>query len=428
MDEDDSRTKRSKRKGRSLTPAILLAAGLFVLIRSFPLIAPILLSFLLIVVLSLALNPCIVALRRWIGGRTTATLMVAASFVGIVALTALAFFKPVERSAAKFFDRMPHYWERVQRPLVRMEQRAVLSEERLKREIRNETNPESTNAPSVIIIPINEEAGAKSPTPLRTGLAHLFNEISGSFRVVAMTAASALFVGLTVFVGVIYTLVNPRALFRTLYGCVPERHHTTLARIMRRIVLFIPRWALATFLGMCVIGVMVFFSMWPIFGFQDALVLGLLGLILEAVPYVGPILAGLPALLLAIGEGGYTPLWVVIAYTGIQLLEHNLISPLIVGAKLNLHPVAVIFSALFCVTLFGILGVLLAVPIVATVGILHEELYRPRFLPATSDADLDILARWTLSGEVTPPTTEASPPEESPSIEPGTDATPQSSM
>ena len=129
---------------------------------------------------------------------------------------------------------------------------------------------------------------------------------------------------------------------------------------------------------------------------MDALVLGLIAGILESVPFLGPLLAAVPALLFALGKGGMTPVWVVIAYLGIQLLENNVILPLIMARGMKLHPVAVIFSMLLCVAAFGVLGVLVAAPLVAIVGILHDELYRKPFMPTVTDAELDRLAQEAL--------------------------------
>ena len=63
-------------------------------------------------------------------------------------------------------------------------------------------------------------------------------------------------------------------------------------------------------------------------------------------------------------------------------------------------PLAVIFSMLLCVAAFGVLGVLVAAPLVAIVSILHDELYRKRFLPDVTDADLDRLSRKALHEKV----------------------------
>jgi predicted PurR-regulated permease PerM len=97
--------------------------------------------------------------------------------------------------------------------------------------------------------------------------------------------------------------------------------------------------------------------------------------------------------LFALGEGGMTPVWVLLAYLAVQVLENNVISPLIMAHSMKLHSVAVIFSMLLCVAAFGVLGILVAAPLVGIVGILHDELYRERFLPTVTEADLDRLTQ-----------------------------------
>ncbi len=149
-------------------------------------------------------------------------------------------------------------------------------------------------------------------------------------------------------------------------------------------------------ISMLTIGSLFFLLMWPIFGFIDAVLLGLIACLLSAIPFLGPLLSLIPALLLAIGEGGRTPVWVVLAYFAVQALEGNVILPLIMSRGMKLHPVALIFSMLLSVAAFGVLGVLIAAPLVAIVGIVHEELYRKHFLPSVTDGDLDRLARGAL--------------------------------
>ena len=194
--------------------------------------------------------------------------------------------------------------------------------------------------------------------------------------------------------------MDPRPIFGALFSLIPARHHDQTLTIMQRIGKFVPGWAGATLLGMATIGLLVFLLMWPIFGFMDALVLGLIAAVLEAVPYLGPLLSAVPGLLLALGKGGMTPMWVMLAYLTIQALENNVILPLIMSRGMKLHPVAVIFSMLLCVAAFGVLGVLVAAPLVAIADILHDELYRKRFLPTATDADLDRLARKALHEKV----------------------------
>ena len=383
---------------------VLLAAALFAFIETFPLLSPILLSLLLTLLVSLAVNPVISWLRAWTGGRKRATGLVALALVAVIGLTAWAFFGPMRASVTKLSEKLPNYWERLQKPLIKMEQKAVLSEKKLQAEVTTEIAQIATATNKPAAAPRTKESApptpAKESSSIRSSLSEMLQGVVGRFTAVAFNAAQILIVLVTVFFGVIFTLMNPRPIFGAMFSLVPERHHDQTLVILQRIGKFMPGWAGATLLGMLTIGLLVFLVMWPIFGFMDALVLGLIAGIFEAVPFIGPLLSAVPALLFALGQGGFTPLWVVLAYLAIQGLENNVILPLIMARGMKVHAVAVIFSMLLCVAAFGVLGVLVAAPVVAIVDILHDELYRKRLMPSVTDADLDRLARKALHEKV----------------------------
>lgn len=106
--------------------------------------------------------------------------------------------------------------------------------------------------------------------------------------------------------------------------------------------------------------------------------LGLIAGILEFVPNVGPIMAFVPAVLLALFQGSnFLPLsnlWFALVVTGlyilIQQLENNLLVPRILGRSLNLHPLIVLTGIVVGGNLAGILGMLLAAPVLATLRVL----------------------------------------------------------
>jgi len=379
---------------------VMLGAALFAFIQTFSLLSPILLSFLLVLLISLSLNPLISRMRAFTGGRKGATGLIVAASVAFIALTTWAFFGPMSAAVTKLSEQLPAYWERLQKPLIKMEQKAVLSEEKLQAEVTTEIaqtateegNPEAARPASKPAQPKT----TKEPESIRSRLSQMIQGVIGSFTAMAFNAAQILIVLVTVFFGVIFTLMNPRPVFGAIFLIVPERHHAKTLTILQRVGIFVPTWAFATLLAMLTVGVLVFLLMWPIFGFVDALVLGMIAGVFEAIPYFGPILSALPALLFALGEGGMTPVWVLLTYLAVQVLENNVIAPLIMAHSMKLHSVAVIFSMLLCVAAFGVLGVLFAAPLVGIVEILHDELFRKRFLPTVTDADLDRLARNAL--------------------------------
>jgi predicted PurR-regulated permease PerM len=395
-----SETPESLGRPHSISFYLILGAALFAFIQSFSLLSPILLSFLLILLISLAVNPLISRMRAWKGGRKGATGLIVAALIAAIALTGWASFVPMKNLVANLSEQLPSYWERFQKPLIKMEQQAVISEEKLQAEVTLEIA--RTGMEDGKPQPLQKSAKKSPPKPakefksLRSSLSEMFQNVAGRFTTMAFNATHILVVLVTVFFGATFTLMNPRPIFMAMFSLAPERHHDQMLTIIQRIGKFVPRWVATTLLGMFTIGLLVFLLMWPIFGFMDALVLGLIAGILEAVPFLGPLLSAVPAILLALGKGGMTPLWVLFSYIAVQAVENNLILPFIVAHGMKLHPLAVIFSMLLCVAAFGVLGVLIAAPLVAIVDILLDELYRKRFLPSTTDADLDRLAGRAL--------------------------------
>jgi len=387
-------------KPRSIYSYVILGAALFAFIQTFLLLSPILLSFLLILLIALALNPMISRIRAFTGGRKGAMALIVAALVAFSALTSWAFFGRMKDSVTKLSEQLPAYWERLQKPLIKMEQKAVLSEERLQAEVSTEIAQTATEEGKPAAARRASTPAPPQPTKdsesIRSKLGQMLQGMVGSFPAVAINATQSLLVLVTVVFGVLFTLIDPGPIFTATFLIVPARHHEKAVTILQRVGRFVPIWAFATLLAMLTVGLLVFLLMWPFFGFVDALVLGLIAGVFEAIPYLGPILSAAPALLFALGEGGMTPVWVLLAYLAVQALENNVIAPLIMAHSMKLHPVAVIFSMLLCITAFGALGVLIAAPLVGIVDILHDELYRKHFLPTVTDADLDRLARNAL--------------------------------
>jgi predicted PurR-regulated permease PerM len=127
---------------------------------------------------------------------------------------------------------------------------------------------------------------------------------------------------------------------------------------------------LATAIGLTILTLIGFGE----FG-QFALVLALIAGILEWFPIIGPIIAAIPALLVALTVSPAAVVAIVIVYTGIQQLENNLLVPKVMGDAVDLHPAVVILALVVGGALFGIGGAILAAPTVAA----GRDLYRYGF-------------------------------------------------
>ena len=89
--------------------------------------------------------------------------------------------------------------------------------------------------------------------------------------------------------------------------------------------------------------------------------------VMEFVPYVGPILGAVPPVLLALFTSPLAALWVVVAFIAIHQLEGHIVVPKIMGSAVGVHPLVVIFGLLVGEHLAGIVGVLIAIPVVVVV-------------------------------------------------------------
>lgn len=111
-------------------------------------------------------------------------------------------------------------------------------------------------------------------------------------------------------------------------------------------------------------------------GIKFALLIGVLAAIAELFPYFGPFLSGIPAVGMALLQSPRLALYTLVAFLIIQQIEANLISPRIIGDRVGLNPLLVIFALLAGGVLFGLWGMLLAVPMAAVIKVVGQLTYR----------------------------------------------------
>ncbi|MBP2028742.1 putative PurR-regulated permease PerM [Acetoanaerobium pronyense] len=104
------------------------------------------------------------------------------------------------------------------------------------------------------------------------------------------------------------------------------------------------------------------FIVYLIIGMPMALVLSTFTFVTSVIPFLGPILGILPALLIAVGESFWMVIKLIIGTIIIQQIESDLISPNVIGKKLSIHPLTIIIVIMLAVNSYGILGAFVAVP------------------------------------------------------------------
>ena len=108
-----------------------------------------------------------------------------------------------------------------------------------------------------------------------------------------------------------------------------------------------------------------------------ALVIGTVAAVFEFIPYFGPVIAAVPAVLFAFVQSPATALWAVVLVVVVHQVEGAVLQPQVMSGSMDLHPLTVIFSILVGGELLGIWGMFLAVPAAASlkliIGYLAEE-------------------------------------------------------
>lgn len=125
----------------------------------------------------------------------------------------------------------------------------------------------------------------------------------------------------------------------------------------------------------CCIGALLYIG-YLIIGLEYSLVLAIVAACTAVVPYLGPVIAITPALIVAMVTSPFMLLKMVIVWTAVQLIEGKFISPQIMGKSLKIHPITIIFVIIFAGKMFGVLGIILAVPGYAVLKVVMTHIFQ----------------------------------------------------
>ena len=173
--------------------------------------------------------------------------------------------------------------------------------------------------------------------------------------------------------GIFFT-ASPSVYKNGLLLLVPKPKKELGKHILNRISLSLKGWLKGMMISIVMITVMITAAL-SIMGIPVAMVLGLITGILELVPNIGSLVAMIPGVLLALTIGTNTAIIVALIYIVSQTIVANIVTPLIQKKIINLPPALTLISQLVMGTLSGALGIILAVPLLAIIIILIDELY-----------------------------------------------------
>lgn len=206
---------------------------------------------------------------------------------------------------------------------------------------------------------------------LDTVTASLPQFVLGAFT--SITGAATGIVSLVVvFVLAFYLVVDTNALRMFIRTFVPEERHSAVILIIRRIEKKLGSWLRAQLILSFIIFLLTYIGL-QIIGVPYALVLAVLAGLLEFIPYAGPVIAAVPSILIALSLSPLKALFVIFLSVLINQIEGHFLIPKINQKIIGINPVVSILALLLGARLAGVLGMLIAIPITATLTMFVEE-------------------------------------------------------
>jgi len=172
----------------------------------------------------------------------------------------------------------------------------------------------------------------------------------------------------------IYFAASPHLYTGGFIKLIPQPKRPRARQVLQKMGGNLSSWLLGTSVSMLIVGVVTSVGL-SLLGVPLALILGIIAGLLDFVPYVGPIMAGVPAVLIAFSISPDMALYVVLLFAAIQLVQGYILQPMIESRAVDLPPALIIAMQLVFGTLFGFAGVALATPMTAALKVLVQMLY-----------------------------------------------------
>lgn len=350
----DSPSPRTSQPPRVVVPRwvqlVLLPLALLALWALAKAAGKVLVIFIIAGLIALLLNPAVAFLHRSRLPRGLAVLAVYLAF--FLTLTGIGFLlaNPISNQVRTFSDNLPH--------IVKEANKTIAS-------WQNDLNHEGIHLKLV-------KQGKTALQSIEGKVAKEASKLASFGGALATEAAGAIFDLVLVFVLSVYMLVYGAKIGELVRRAMPDGDGSKADDFPHLVQRAVSRYVTGQLLFSALMGTSAGVSLY-IFGvigiFPDgrtyALAFAVFYAAMELVPYVGPLLGAIPPVLVGLLTKPITALWLVLLFIGLQQLEGHVVAPQIFGHTLRINPLLVILALLLGLQFDGILGALLALPILA---------------------------------------------------------------
>jgi len=175
---------------------------------------------------------------------------------------------------------------------------------------------------------------------------------------------------------VFFLLRDGRSMKKTFIAYVPNRYFEMSLNFLHKVDMQLGGYLRGQFIEAGVVGVLSVIAL-GILKVKYFTVIGIFAGFANLIPYVGPVAGAVPAIIMTIMNGGGTTtiIYIVVAFALIQFIDNMFVQPLVLSRSVDLHPLIIVLAVLIGAQFFGLLGMLLAVPVAGIIKVTSRELY-----------------------------------------------------
>lgn len=206
------------------------------------------------------------------------------------------------------------------------------------------------------------------------GIESGFLQVAGTVFTKIFDVITGIFALVLVFVVTFYMVAEEGAMKRAIRAVTPPKYHESIDELIARIQHKIGLWLR----GQLILSIIIFLASFiglSILQVEYALILAIFAGLTEFVPILGPIIGGIPAVFVAFNQAPMLALFVLLLYFLIQRLENDFLVPTIMKKTVGVNPLVSIIALLVGGKLAGIVGVLLAIPVVTIIAVILEYFF-----------------------------------------------------
>jgi predicted PurR-regulated permease PerM len=325
---------------------ILIAVGVFLLVVFVRQLSGVLLTFLMAAILAYVLNPLVRRLEQWRVPRVVAVVGVFAVLILAVVAALLVLIIPAIGQVQSLIQDPSALIERINGLVARARELPYVGDRIAEVDQAAITSFVQSNAPSAGQV-------LQGATGFIGGVFGVFGTV---LNLVLMLIVS------------IYLLLDREKITRAVLGVIPETMRDQVVELFHAVESSLMRYLKGQLTLCAMMGVIGWTIAFFVIG-QYSLVIGLWVGLTEIIPVLGAFLGAVPAVLIALFVGGFSKALIVAGLFLIaQQIEGNILVPRIMGGSVGVHPLWVLFATLAATALYGVIGAIFAVPVVAIVA------------------------------------------------------------